>query len=349
MGNDIAERVNPETGELTPITQTEAPLAVQVAQAELNQAVTTARAFPRSIATAMRNIRDLATLDDKTAEECVYALPRAGKAIRGPSVRLAEIIVSCWGNCHVGARVVHVDRFEKVVVAEGVFHDLETGMRRTHQTQRRIVDKHGRLYNDDMITTTGNAAASIAFREAVLKGVPRAIWRNAYESCERVIAGDVTTLVERRDRAIKAFAAWGVTPERIFAALDIGGLEDIGADELVTLTAWRSGIKNNEQTVEEVFPEVRPGKPEAAKGTAQKLADIAAGGDATGAQTEGPEQAKADEPAAEAKPKAAAAEPESKPEPKSAKAKAEPKTDAKPAYVPPAFPGDTPMPKREGQ
>ncbi len=280
MANEIApnERADAETGEI--MTMTEQPLAVQLAQAELNQAVTTAKAFPRSIQKARSNILSLATLDEETAAECVYALPRGGKPIKGPSIRFAEIVASQWGNCHTGSRVVAVDKFDKVVVAEGVFFDLETGMKRTAQIRRRIVDSKGRLYNDDMITVTGNAAASVAMREAILKGIPKAVWRQAYAQCEGVIAGDIKTLGERRDGAIKAFAVWGIKPEQIFASLDVAGLDEIGLDQVATLRAMFKAIKDGDQKVEDYFPAVadQTRAADAAKGTAAKLADIAASG-----------------------------------------------------------------------
>jgi hypothetical protein len=262
-----------DTGEAkAPIETGGTAMVVQLATAELNQAVTTAKAYPRSIQRAMTNILSLATLDSETAQECVYALPRGGKPITGPSVRLAEIIASQWGNCQIGSRVVAVDRMEKVVIAEGVFHDLETGMKRVAQVQRRISDRNGKLFNDDMIAVTGNAAASVALREAVLKGVPKAIWRKAYEAAEHVIKGDVKTLVVRRDEAIKAFAAWGITPDQIFSCLEVQGLDDIGLEEIGTLTTIYRDIRAKEATVEEYFPAVTGAAKaaEAARGTARR-------------------------------------------------------------------------------
>ncbi|MCR6673289.1 hypothetical protein [Devosia ginsengisoli] len=276
MANDI-DTIDPATGEVMTLTESNQPLAVQLAQAELNQAVTTAKAFPRDVRRAVNAIMALATLDEETAAESVYALPRGGKPIKGPSVRFAEIVASQYGNCHTGSRVVAVDKFDKVVVAEGVFLDLETGMKRTAQIRRRIVDRQGRLFNDDMIVVTGNAAASIAMREAILKGIPKAVWRKAYEACEAVIAGDVKTLNERRERAVSSFAIWGIKPEQIFAALDIEGIDNIGLDELATLTAMHKAIKTGEQKPEDYFPAHSNAEKavEAAKGTAAKLAGIA--------------------------------------------------------------------------
>ena len=294
--NQMIERYDQDTGELmTPEPEVLGGVAVQI-RTEIEAQIDRAIRRPRNMTRAQNNIHSLVMLDEETAAECVYALPRGGKPIKGPSVRFAEIVASQYGNCHVGSRVVAVDKFDKVVIAEGVFIDYETGLRRTAQTRRRITDKNGRLFNDDMIVVTGNAAASIAMREAILKGVPKAIWRRAYDAAEQVIAGDVKTLAVRRADAIKAFATFGITPEQIFASLEVDGLDDIGLDDIATLTAMFKAIRNGEQQVEDYFPaKVDAGKAkEAAKGTAAKLANIA-------------EQGKKEEPAKE--PEQASAEP----------------------------------------
>ncbi|KAB2858643.1 MAG: hypothetical protein F9K41_00005 [Sphingopyxis terrae] len=293
-------------------------MAVQIARAELDQAVVTARQYPRSIDRAMRNIITLATLSEKTATDCVYALPRAGKAIRGPSVRLAEIIAQQWGNCHVGSRIVGVDLADKVIIAEGVFHDLETGMKRISQVRRRITDRNGKLFNEDMVNVTGNAAAAIAMREAVLKGVPRGIWEEAYDRCEQVIRGDVKTLNERRESAIKAFAAFGVTPEQIFDYLEIEGEKDITLDHLATLTATRSAIKSGESQVEDFFDMTKKGPP------TRRQAQPAEKREQPKEEAKKPEQSAA--PKEEAKPAAGAAQPAEAETPKESTA---PKEDAK--------------------
>src|SRR5450631_3785003 len=89
--------VNEEATSGLPVNFGNSSLAVSLARAEVDQQITTAHAYPRSIARAVKGIMTLATLDEQTAEECVYALPRGGKAIKGPSIRFAEIIGSQWG------------------------------------------------------------------------------------------------------------------------------------------------------------------------------------------------------------------------------------------------------------
>lgn len=276
--NPIAKHPNePASTALADMDATSLPLAVHLAQVELNQAVTTAQAFPRSLQRARDNITAMVMLDAETAAECIYALPRGGKPIKGPSVRFAEIIASQYGNCHVGSRVIEVNKFEKYVEAEGVFHDLETGMKRTARTRRRILDRNGRLFNDDIILVTSNAACSIALREAILKGVPKALWRAAYEAADAVICGDVKTLSVRRSDALKAFAAFGITPDQIYASLDVVGADEITPEHIGTLTAMFKSIKAGEVDLEEYFPAKADAKAAttAAKGTAAKLSEIA--------------------------------------------------------------------------
>lgn len=255
----------------------QASLAIQLSRAEVDQKIATARAYPRQVTTAIQNILTLATLDEETAKECSYALPRGNKPIVGPSARFAEIVYQNWGNCIVGARVVHVDRVEKYVEAEGVYHDLETNASRTARVRRRIVDSRGRLYSDDMIIVTGNAACAIASRNAILAGVPKGVWRKAYEAAEKVMKGDVKTLSERRVGIFKAFAAFGVKPEQIFAALNIAGEDDITLEHIPVLIGMHSALKSGEATVEEMFGGQSKADGEK-KSTKQKMDDFAKGG-----------------------------------------------------------------------
>lgn len=224
-----------------------------LAKAEIDQQISTAHAFPRSLTKICQNVLSMVTLSQSAAEKCTYALPRGGKPITGPSIRLAEIVASQWGNCRVGARVVHVDRREMWVEAEGVFHDLESNTATTARVRRRISDRQGRLFSDDMIIVTGNAACSIAKRNAILGGVPEAIWGESYEAAISTVRGDVKTLVERRESTMKAMAAFGLTPDQVYASLGIDGEKDFTLDHITTMRATYSALKNDEITVEEIL------------------------------------------------------------------------------------------------
>jgi hypothetical protein len=151
--------------------------------------------------------------------------------------------------------VVAIDRINKIITAEGLFTDLQTNSTVKATAERRISDKHGRLYSDDMITVTGNAARSIARRNAILAGVPKAVWEQAYNEAERLIAGDVASLAVTREKAVKAFAVFGLKPEQVFKLIDVKGEQDIGITEVLALRAMFASIKNGETTVEELLTE----------------------------------------------------------------------------------------------
>jgi len=242
-----------EHGELIEGATTTESMAVQLYEAETMQRVKTARQFPRSLKLVQNRILSMATLDEESANESIYTLARKGKPIVGPSIRFAEILSQSFGNCEAAARVVHTDRTEMYVEAEGVFIDWETNVKTTHRVRRRISDSKGRLYSDDMIIVTGNAAKAIALRNAILAGVPKPLWRKAYDAVHQTIAGDQTTLVDRRQRAVKLLSAFGLSVQQICAAIGRPSLEDITVDDMVILQGIHSGLKNGETTVEEVL------------------------------------------------------------------------------------------------
>lgn len=254
------------------IVEASTSMAVQLQKGEIDQMISTAKAYPRSLQRVKQAILSMATLDEESAEECMYALPRGGKPIKGPSIRFAEILKQAYGNCRAAARVVHIDKAEGFVEAEGMFHDLETNSASTARVRRRILDRQGKVFKDDMIIVTGNAACSIAMRNAILNGVPKPLWRKAYDTVQATIAGDITTLAVNREKAIKAMAAFGVKPERVFEALGIAGEEEIGTDHIVTLRGMFAALKNGEATVEEMFAGTAPSKSDHQK-VADPLAD----------------------------------------------------------------------------
>lgn len=256
-----------EVIEQTSLATIDTTALATLARVEIDHQIATARTYPRSIDRAVRNIVALATMDEDTAEECCYALVRKSKRrggdeeenkpIEGPSIRLAEIAFSQYGNCRADARVIEVNRKEMYLAAEGVFHDLETNAAQKAVVRRRISTKSGRLFSEDMIIVTGNAACAIAKRNAILAGIPKGVYRGAYQKARQIIAGTAETLTVNRTKAIDAFKRFGVTPEQIFDVLEVEGEGDIKPSHIATMRAMFSTLKNGESTVEEMF-----GKPE---------------------------------------------------------------------------------------
>lgn len=241
-------------------------------QSEINQQVATARRYPRSIVHFRNEALQLATLDERTAAECIYALPRDGKTIEGPSARFAEILNYSWGNTRAGARVV--SETEEFVTSQGLFYDLEKNTAISYEVQRRVQDKRGRRFSLDMIGMTANAASSIALRNAVLKGIPKALWKPIYDAARKVVAGDIRTLASRRDEAIKAFAIFGIKPDQVFATLNVKGIQDITIDHLVTLKGMLTAIQEGETTPEQAFARQDTVDVRAANASQSTVADL---------------------------------------------------------------------------
>lgn len=234
-------------------------------KSEIDQQITTAKQYPRSIKHFLDEASAMATLNESIAKQCIYALPRDGKVIEGASARFGEIVASAWGNCRAGARVVN--ETSEFVVAQGVFHDLERNVAITYEVQRRITGKNGNRYGADMIGVTANAACSIALRNAILKGVPKAFWEPIYKKARAVVAGDLQTLANKRATAIKEFVIFGITEEQILAKLGRAGVADITVEDMVILFGLLTAIQDGDTTPEQAFSDVAEtkGKEPAAK------------------------------------------------------------------------------------
>jgi hypothetical protein len=246
-----AVAIHEATGEI--ITQQHAAGAIEsITRGEVDMQVSTAKRYPRSLQKFKQDALAMATLDAETAASCFYVLPRGGKNIEGPGVRLAEIVASCWGNLRCEARVVGEDG--SFITAQGTAWDMERNVLVRMETQRRITDKNGRTFNDDMKVVTGNAAASIAFRNAVFKVVPSSFTRAIYEAARQVAVGDARTLSDRREKVVQWFNKAGITTTRILAMLGKPGIEDVDLADLTTLTGVHTAIQEGSATLDDAFP-----------------------------------------------------------------------------------------------
>jgi hypothetical protein len=233
-------------------TTTEATVAA-ITRSEIEAQLDAAHKYPRSIGKFGVTATKLATYNQAVAESCMYSVPRSGKAIVGPSVRLAEIVASCYGNLHYGSRIVDTD--DTHITAQGIAWDLEKNLRVTVEIKRRITDRSGRRFNDDMITVTGNAAASVAIRNAIFRVVPRAYVDVIFEDARRMVTGDAKSFTARRDEFMARLLKMGVTQERVLARLNKPTVADIDPDDLATLAGLGNAIRSENVSLDEAFPD----------------------------------------------------------------------------------------------
>lgn len=247
-----AEAVETSTGIVTLST-------ASLAKVEIDSAISTAKQYPRdeeqSLAKAMKLVK---IAGQRTDAGLFYKLPRGGKEIEGPSVRLAEIIAKTYGNCRFGARVVAEE--DNFVIAQGVFHDLETNTALTIEVKRRIRDRNGVRYNDDMISTTSNAAAGIAYRNAVLKGIPKVLWQPLYDEARKLAGGSTKKETEKKKVELtEILHGSGITPKMISAKFGVKDLKQLTPAQVADLAGIATAIKDGEITAARAFdiPEKR--------------------------------------------------------------------------------------------
>jgi hypothetical protein len=221
-----------------------------ITSAEIETQIATARAYPRDIEAACKRTCDLACLDEDTAQACWYRLERGEKPIEGPSVRLAEIAVSQWGNLRTGARITA--ETDQHVIAQGVFHDLETNVAITVEVKRSIVGRYGR-YSPDMIVVTSNAACAIAFRNVVFKGIPAAFINKAYEAARKYAIGDANQLPDRVKKMVKAYDSIGVTDDELLSYIERKSESDITLDDVARMLGIFNSIKEGQTSTDVVF------------------------------------------------------------------------------------------------
>lgn len=241
------------------IVEQEPPSAIEaIERASVDIQIATAKKYPRTLSKVKADMLSFATLDEETAQACFYTLPRGGKTIQGPSVRLAEIAVACYGNLRAGARpiqtVTHGEHPH--VIVQAVAHDLEKNVAIQIEKRRRIVGKKskGGAIDEDDINLAVNACGAIAFRDAVFKVVPQALIRPVYEQAKLVAIGDVKSLGKKRGQVVDRLKAMGVTEERILARVEAKKAEDIDLSKLEILIGLGTALKDGETSLEEAFP-----------------------------------------------------------------------------------------------
>ena len=239
-------------------------------RSEIDVQIATAKQYPRNLARVLGNIETLATMDEEVAGSCFYTLRRQGKVIEGASVRMAEIIASSWGNLRVQARIIGNDG--KMITAQGVCHDLESNYAVSAEVKRRITDKYGKTFSDDMQVVTGNAACAIAMRNALFKVVPAALVKKVIEKAKKVSLGESMTLETSRAKMLQYFKTIGVEEKQILDYLSIEKVDEINIDMVIELRGLANAIKEGTTTAKEAFePKIDAQK---AADVAQKFADF---------------------------------------------------------------------------
>lgn len=244
----------------------------------MDMKITTARKYPRTLSKVKQDMLSFATLDDETASACFYTLPRGGKTIQGPSIRLAEIAVSSFGNIATGTRVLNVvsNGENPHITIQAVCHDLQNNVTVSIEKRRAINAKKNhdgtkKPISDDDIQLAVNACSAVAFRDCVFKVIPQALIKPVYEAAKRVAVGDVKSLSVNRQKIVDRLKQMGALEERIFAVVDARKIDDITVEKLEILIGLGTSIRDGQTTIEKAFPAIEQEQPERGQSAEVKL------------------------------------------------------------------------------
>lgn len=228
-------------------------------RASIDIQIATAHQYPRSLALFNQRAKEMVSVDTETAESCIYRRP-VGKRpdgsmqfATGESIRLAEIVAACFGNIRVSAIISEMT--PTYVKAIGMAHDLETNNAQKAEVVESTVKKNGQPFDERMRIVVAKAAQSKAIRDAIFRVVPKSLCKSITNIARNVISGSERPLEERRAAVVSWMSKLSIDHSRVFAALGTKGIEEVGNDELETLTGLRTAIKEGDITLDEAFPE----------------------------------------------------------------------------------------------
>lgn len=222
--------------------------------AEIQSAMVIAKRFPRDVIDAQTRITT-SCRRISLAKRSMYAYPRGGKVVTGPSIRLAETIAQNWGNIVFGIKELEKRNGESTVMAFA--WDLETNTRfdKVFNVKHwRDTEGGGKELTSerDIYEVAANQGAR-RLRSCILGIIPGDVTDAAVDECKKTLAGDSKEpLIDRVRKMVQVFADVGVTKEMIENRLR-HNLEAVIEIELVDLRAIYQSLKDGFAPREEYF------------------------------------------------------------------------------------------------
>ena len=189
------------------------------------------------------------------AEQAMYAYPKGGSLVTGPSIRLAETMAQSWGNIDFGIR--ELSQSNGVSVAEAYAIDLQTNSRATkifHIPHVRDTKK-GRIKLTDardiyeMVANQG----SRRLRACILAILPGDVIESAVDQCKKTLEGNGEVPIDEQvKKMVIAFDAIGVKVEHLEKRLG-HNLKAVIPQEIVTLKTIYKSLKDGFAKREDFF------------------------------------------------------------------------------------------------
>ena len=223
------------------------------ATAEVQAAYVIAKKFPRNQLESYSAIID-ACKRPFLAEQAMYAYPRGGTMVTGPSIRLAESMAQSWGNLDCGIR--EVSQSNGVSIAEAYAIDLQTNTRVTkifHVKHERHTKKGVTKLTDprDIYELVANQG-SRRLRACILGILPGDVVEAAVMQCTKTLTSSDVPISEQIRKMVLAFDEMGVKVEHLEKRLG-HKLDATIAPEIVTLKSIYKSLKDGMSKRDDFF------------------------------------------------------------------------------------------------
>lgn len=273
-------------GEIMPTNQEESPLAVTGgerdamatattrAAEEVKAAMVIAKKFPRDYKASRERIMKACTRA-ALAEKAVYEYPKGGIMVDGPSIRLAEVMATNWGNVDFGITELAQDNESSVVMT--YCHDLETNVRqvKTFTVPHLRYKRSGSVKLTDprdIYEMVANQGAR-RLRACILGIIPGDIQEEAVQECDKtILAQSDKPLGEQITAAIDAFSKVGVTEAMLTDKLGVKQLRAITHRQVARLRRIYHSIADGIASIKAHFPRVNPEAEKRAEDLRAKMA-----------------------------------------------------------------------------
>lgn len=206
-----------------------------------------ARQFPRdpdySLQAVLRECKR-----KELAEAATYEFPRGDSVVKGPSIRLVEVLARHWGNIDCG--ITEVDTRDGMTTIKCFAWDLQTNVadEKTFTVKHERSTKKGsyKLTDErDIYEAVANKGARRK-RACLLAVMPGWYVDEALRACEETLAASISdgkSMEEVIGTVVSAFSEFGINPEQISEKLG-KDVDKLSKNDVVKLRHLYSAIKD---------------------------------------------------------------------------------------------------------
>lgn len=216
------DKYHPQAGSTGMVMAEQGTDHTAIAQTELQAAVLLARQFVRDEESVWE--RALAACRRPSfAEQAMYAIPRGGTTVRGPSVYLARELARIWGNIRYGSEIIADTPTHRTVRVWAWDIEANTRVAEDVTMAKLIARKRGKetvMVEPTEIELREMTArqAAIATRNCLLRLLPADLVEACCEAAEQTLRAATSrqrpTVIEQ---LVQSFSKFAVTPEMIEA------------------------------------------------------------------------------------------------------------------------------------